>query len=194
MTERKYRIDDFTLSKMKEVLIENPYIKENQQALFIDGIFYKSIFEAGQESGISYQWLCKCIKTTLGSPFIIQDELVILYNDVKELKERILDHNEDIYIYVLEKLHTTKNERKKEKYNIFLSACTPLAAQYLEITGNKQDLIDTCTLYNLFNLSSAMFSKNYFTRTFSKIFNVNTVIIKSHNYYEGIKLKEKIIS
>lgn len=60
---------------------------KNKIGLFIDGLYYTSLFQAGIDSEISYTWLCLKLKKTGGAPTVIKDKTVVTANWIRSNPE-----------------------------------------------------------------------------------------------------------
>lgn len=54
--------------KFKSFVASTPYDPKNKKALFIDDDYYKSEFQAGIDSNISYQWISLLLNRSGGQP------------------------------------------------------------------------------------------------------------------------------
>ncbi len=63
--------------KIWTTLINKEYEPKNKMAIFIDGEFFASLFQAGIDSDISFTWLSLQLKKSHGSPVVIKGKLVV---------------------------------------------------------------------------------------------------------------------
>lgn len=185
--EGKYILDADTVNAIKNILKNEPYIKQNQTPLFIDGVFYISLFEASIDSEISYQCLSNHLRISNGRPFILKNKLIIQYSYIKKIEKQILTEQE-ICINIVP--HVQENLLSAEtKFKEFKKCMTPAINEYIEYTGNKEDMISSVFLYKVLCQKKENYSLVYFSRNITKLLNVE--YFKHHNsrVYSGIKLK-----
>lgn len=64
-------------NKIWETLISRDYDPKNKMSVFIDGVYYESLFQAGIDSDISFTWLSLRLKRSRGQPVIIKEKIVV---------------------------------------------------------------------------------------------------------------------
>lgn len=64
-------------NKIWNILISRDYNPKNRMAIFVNGDYYESLFQAGIDSDISFTWLSLKLKHSHGQPVIIKEKLVV---------------------------------------------------------------------------------------------------------------------
>ncbi len=70
-------ISENVKDKIWNVLITSDYDPKNKKAIFIDGDYYRSLFQAGIDSDISFTYLSLSLKRSHGNPIQIKGKLVV---------------------------------------------------------------------------------------------------------------------